>query len=598
MFIIYINTITNINIDFVKSFMGIKYRGPDDSSLITFSTDNLDNLNVMDKQLVNYTLSKNEIRNYKQYSFMLGYHRNFINDLTFNASQPFEDPINNKILTYPDLRERPLRKLICNGEIYNYQDLVNTNNFTDRDLTSTCDVEVILPIYIKYGIDETLNKIDGEFAFVLTENINTFQLDKLNVFVSRDYLGIKPLYYIKNSDNSIPLFFVSEIKALPMYIIQNTSYIISHFPPSTYWSFHTKEFVKYYSFDKFTDISKCISSTQPDSLLSIYTNIDNLITNSIISRMNTEKSVGILLSGGFDSSILLSVLLRYLTNTSYDFNKLHIFTIGDTLGGEDMDIYFSDELIDFFESKYNIIIHYHKININSIEILSSDIEKIIYHLETFDPHTVRESIPYYYLMKYINENTDVKIILSGNGINELCGYNQFSTDLTDDEFQRKSIFLLENMHKYNLLKTDKISNIFSLEVRYPFLQKDFIEYMLLLHPKLKRQGVYSNEHDPISKYIIRKSFSFKGETFLPENILWREHSGMINALTNFHLRLSIYIEQNLVTDNLFNTSLSTLLEEQSNNMAIFPKTKEEMYYRLIFRKLYTYRDNLITTFYE
>ena len=597
--IIFLVNISSVNIDYIKAFMNIKYRGPDDSTFLTLCTNNLDNLNNQQQELVNYTLSKDQIRNYKQYNFVLGYHRNIINDNTFNASQPFEDPINNKILTYPELQSRPDRKLICNGEIYNYENLITINSFSYKDITSICDVEILMPMYIRYGIQDTLNEIDGEFSFVLTENIDTFQLDILNIFAARDYLGIKPLYYIKNTlDENTNVFFISEIKGLPIYIIENISYIINHVPPGTYWSFQTNSFIPYYSLSKFMDLENCtISSTQPDNLLNVYNNIHKLITDSIISRINIKKDtpIGILLSGGFDSSILLSVLIKYLLEKNFDFDHLHVFTLGDTLGGN-IDISYSSQLITFFELKYNITIHYHRININNIELLASDIDKIIYHLETFDPHTVRESIPYYYLMKYIKENTNVKILLSGSGINELtCSYSNLN--LNDTQFQEKSVSLLENMHKYNLLKSDRISNIFSLEIRYPFLQKVFVEYMLSLHPNLKRSGIYSNEKEPISKYIIRKSFEcgVLGEDMLPDCILWREHS--TDSITNFQLRLTNYINNNLVTDNLFDISLNILLNEQNVNLSTIPKNKEEMYYRLIFRKYYPSRDNLITEFY-
>lgn len=597
--IIFLVNVSSVNIDYIKAFMNIKYRGPNDSTFLTLCTNNLDNLNNQQQKLVNYTLSKDQIRNYKQYNFVLGYHRNIINDNTFNASQPFEDPIISKILTYPELQSRPDRKLICNGEIYNYQNLIEINSFSDKDITSICDVEILMPMYIKYGIQDTLSKIDGEFSFVLTENIDTFQLDILNIFAARDYLGIKPLYYIKNTlDENTNIFFISEIKALPIYIIENTSYIINHVPPGTYWSFQGNSFIPYYSLNKFMNLENCtISSTQPDNLLNVYNNIQKLITDSIVSRINTESGtpIGILLSGGFDSSILLSVLIKYLLQKNFDFDQLHVFTIGDTLGGN-IDISYSSKLITFFELKYNITIHYHQININNIELLSSDIDKIIYHLETFDPHTVRESITYYYLMKYIKENTNVKVLLSGSGINELT-CSSSNLNLNDTQFQEKSIHLLQNMHKYNLLKSDRISNIFGLEVRYPFLQKVFVEYILSLHPNLKRSGIYSNEKEPISKYIIRKSFEcgVLGEDMLPDCILWREHSN--DSITNFKLRLTNYINNSLVTDNLFDISLNILLNEQNVNLSTIPKNKEEMYYRLIFRKYYPSRDDLISEFY-
>lgn len=598
----------NTNLDFVKSFMNIKHRGPDDSSYLTLSTDNLNNLSNIQQQTINLTLSKNELRLYKQYHFTLGYHRLCINDYTFNATQPFEDPIMNKILKYKDLQNRPLRKLICNGEIYNYNQLLNDNNFTDHDLSSSCDVEIILPLYIKYGLEEMISKLDGEFAFCITENINTFELTKVNTFVVRDYIGLRPIYYIYNNDNTLH-GFVSEIKALPNYILDNNSFNIQQMPPSTYWSFQNTvinknfqtPFIEYYSLDKYKNLDNCtLSSKDPDTLTNIYSNIYNLINDSIISRFNSSDSpVGILLSGGFDSCLITSILIKYLHNESYDFiNKpIHVFTVGDSLGSDDLDCNYAIKFIEYIESKYNINIHHHIVNVNNIEILSSEIETIIYQLETYEPETVTEAIPFYYLLKYIKKYTNVKVLLTGDGIDELGSYEIFN-NLNDQQFQEKSVELLKNLHKFDLLRIDKISNMFGLEVRHPFLEKKFIEYMLSIHPSLKRKGYYNNNQSPIDKYLIRKSFDFNvcNDYIMENSHLWRAHECLCDSLTNFELRLSNYITQKLISDELYNTSLTNLLNKDNINTNTLPRNKLEMYYRLTFLKYYPSRDNLVEYF--
>ena len=598
-----------INMDFIKSFMNIKHRGPDDSSYLTLSTDNLDNLSSVQRQTVNLNLSKDELRTYRQYHFTIGYHRLCINDMSFNGSQPFEDPIINKMMQYKDLQSRPIRKLICNGEIYNYKELVSDNKFTDHDLSSSCDVEVILALYIKYGLQDTISKLDGEFAFCITENIQTFELSKVNAFIVRDYIGTRPIYYVRNSESSL-YGFISEIKALPQYIIGNSSFIITQMPPGTFWSFQNTimqknniEFIEYYSLNKYKNLDNCIlSSKDPDTLMNIYSNIYKLINNNIISRFNSsDTSVGILLSGGFDSCLITSLLVKYLNDIQHDFlNKpLHVFTIGDSLGSDDIDCEHSVKFVEYIEEKYNIDIHHHIININNIELLSSDIDKIIYQLETYEPETVTESIPFYYLLNYIKTHTDVKVLLTGDGMDELGSYEIFN-DLDDNQFQHKSVNLLQNLHKFDLLRIDKMSNMFGLEIRHPFLQKNFIEYILTIHPSLRRTGYYSNDKTTIDKYIIRKSFDYNvcNETIMPNTHLWREHHCLCHSLTNFELRLSNYIDTILMTDEYYNISLNTLLNEDGINLNTLPRNKTEMYYRLIFRKYYPSRDNLVEYFWE
>jgi asparagine synthase (glutamine-hydrolysing) len=605
-FIIHTND-TTINIDYINSFMNMIHRGPDDSNYTSMSTDNLNNLSAIQQQSVQLSLSRDEIRNYKQYNFIFGHHRLCINDESYNASQPFDDPIINKIMEYPELRNRPNRRLICNGEIYNYKELVEDNEFTDKDLTSKCDVEVILPLYIKHGLENTLEKLDGEYSFILTDNIKTFKLRSLNVYACRDYLGLRPLYYVKNNEMSVCIF-LSEIKSLPSYILKNPSYSIQSVVPGTYWSFQKSimnkhdEFITYYSLDKFKDISVCnIESTQPDSINLIYKNLQDKIKKSVISRYNmSDRNVGILLSGGFDSVLLTSLVIEYLHQNNYDFknNPFHVFTLGDTLGGEDLDCNHATEFVNYLENKYSIDIHHHIINVNEMTVLNSDIEKVIYHLETFEPETIRESLPYYFLMNYIKTKTNVKVLLTGDGLDEFGGYENFN-NLDDTTFQEKSVKLIQNLHKFDLLRTDRIGNMFSLEIRHPYLNKELIEYILTLHPKFRRPGYYSSDKSPISKYMFRKAFETNvyGNELIPSQFLWREHQCLCHSLTNFELRLKNYIND-LISDEEYNTFIKILLNELSINMKTLPKTKEEMYYRKIFRQFYKGRDYLIDIFWD
>lgn len=612
-FIIYNNI--NINIDFIKSFMGIKCRGMNETNHIIESSIDLNTLNIQQSTQVTLRLSKNEIQTYKQYSFVMGFHRMCVNDLSYNGSQPFEDPILNKLLDYPELKQRLSRKLICNGEIYNYKNIIYTNEFTDKDLCSDSDVETILPLYIKYNLEEnaetalikTINDLDGDFAFILTENLKTYITSSINVFVARDYLGIKPLFYVTNNTFDFYMF-VSEIKALPDFIINNDTYEIYQVPSGSFWSFQTRTFTKYYDIDYYKDINNCIiKNTDSENINTIYTNIKSLITDTVISRYgqccednenHTQLSFGILLSGGFDSSLITSVLIKYLCSINHDFTHcaLDFFTIGDTLGSPEIDVNYAKEMVEFLKNKYPTVkINHHIIYINDIEILTSDIETIIYHLETFDPETIRESIPYYYLFKYISEKTYVKVLLTGDGLDELSGgYSNFST-LSDFDFQVKSVELLKNLCNYDILRTDRMSNAFSLELRHPFLQKKFVEYILSIHPKLKRFQVYKNTEDPIEKYIIRKSFDVKvqNDNYLPESILWRRSLCVCESFSNFELRLYNYFNE-LIDDQTFNFKI----KKYSFNEITLPKTKEELFYRQIFEKLYPNRNYLVSKFWN
>lgn len=610
---------TSINIEFTKAFMSMKPRGPDNTQLLSENTPIINQMNI---NQISSVLSKREIKEYKPITFNYGYHRMSINDLTIDGSQPFEDPITNKILKYPEIRMRPKRRLICNGEIYNYNELVNKYGFNDRDLQSSSDVEVILPLYIKniesnnnltendiskIALEKTLEELDGEFSFVLTENTNSFNLKKINVFVVRDIFGTKPLYMVKykpktlQNSNDIFYLFVSEIKSVPNALLVNSDYIIKEVPPGTYWSYQNSivnqndnDFIQYYSFEKYKNLDICyINKATPEIINDVYANIKNILTTSVIQKYyNTQRDVGILLSGGFDSCIILSILIKYLTNQDYDFEtrQIHVFTIGDR---DNSDIKLAKSHVEFLENKFSIDIHFHLVNIQNFNLVIPEIDNIISCLETYDDLTIKKGIPMLFLLKYIKNMTNVKVLLSGEGLDELCGYSQFF-DLSDSEFQSKSIDLLKNLSKYDLLRSDKLAGSLGLEIRYPFLNKTFVEYILSIHPKLKRPQIsgYGYSNEPIEKYIIRKSFDDVNDIYMEKNVLWNNHQSINNSFGSLNEYLKKYF------DSVYSDTDFYIYLQHTKNDKILTKTKEQMYYKILFNKKYPNTYNILNNFWE
>ena len=214
----------------------------------------------------------------------------------------------------------------------------------------------------------------------------------------------------------------------------------------------------------------------------------------------------------------------------------------------------------------------------------------ITQLESFDTRTVREAIPYYYLCQYISQNTNVKVLISGEGLNELLGDTSAFDDTStfdDVEFQSKSVYLLQNMYKYNLGRATKIASYFNLDTRFPFLDKNVLEYFLQLHPKLKRAQYYIDSDAPIKKYIVRKAF----EDRIPSSITWRRNSDIINSLTNFELRLTHFFNT-MMSDVEYNTILNYLVK-QNNIKHNLPSTKEEAFYRNTFETIYMNKSYLV-----
>lgn len=340
-FICFNDSFTNYNINYTKQFMQQNKNGPDYSSIFTENTPKKsDNLKLH--------LNKSDFSNYRMMTFIYKNHKLAINDTSPNAHQPFEDPILHKINKNPELRKRVKRKLLATGTIYNYTQLINDNNFTDIDLQSTSDLEIVLPLYIKYGIQETLNKLDGSFAFILTENTTSYELSKINIFAARDPYGIQPLWLAQLKEKQDFFLFTSDLNT-----IQASNYNITEVPPGTFWSWQTKKFTSYLQ-DQLP--LQVIANTDQDTLTNLYKNFFQTFKICCLKKIDNIETIGIL----FDNltnigDVLLISMICYL-NTAADriLNKnIHIFT-------NHSDLNFATMINDKFKNANHIPnLHYH-----------------------------------------------------------------------------------------------------------------------------------------------------------------------------------------------------------------------------------------------
>jgi asparagine synthase (glutamine-hydrolysing) len=555
----------NLSNDFLSGFNKMQNRGSESTYTIETNID----ITKINKEQLKYQMSKREIAEYKNYTFLFGKHTLQINDTSLDASQPFEYPIDHYKLQYKHLQSIPKKKLLFSGEIYNYR--VLKEEFEEYELQSMSDGEVILPMYHKYGIDKTLELLDGEYSFILTDNINGADLKEMNIFVVKDRFGTKPMYMVSNIVDEV-YFFTTEIKCIPSYILEDSKYTLSEIPNGSYWSYQENKCVNYYSLDEFKQIRDLAPVADPTTMGLVYSNIFEKITESVIKKI-PENPFGILLSGGFNSSLITSVTIKHFIETNRNINELKLFTIG---ASDNTDIKNAKELITFLEQKYDVVLEHHILNIDTTHVkeeILETIDNLIYTLETPDPDTIRDAIPYYYLYKYIKEHTDINILISGDGLNEIAnGYSEINK-YDDTLFQKKNVELVQNISQFDILRTDNLTSNYNMEIRYPYLDTKFVEYYLNLHPKIKRPQVYNTIKRTkyyIEKYLVRKAFDTEGEGYLPYDVLWRSIKWSAQCITNLEKTLTEYFD-NYVSD----TELKGLLVP-----------KEEHYYMKIYNKYY------------
>lgn len=402
------------------------------------------------------------------------FHRLAINGLTESGNQPME--IGNKVL-------------MCNGEIYNYKELANKYNIT---LTTGSDCEIIIHLSNILPINEYIKLLDGVFSFVLYDKLK----DCLNI--GHDPLGVRPLYWYKeNHYDTKKLIISSEMKGI--YGLEED---IEFYPPGSFSIYYLRtnklHTYTFYNF-KYERIS--------ESEETILSNIKEKLTSAVRKRLLSDRPIGCLLSGGLDSSVITSLVCKFM-----DPSKVKTFSIG--LEGSP-DLIASKKVSEYLGTDHT------SVTLTEEEMFNG-IEETIKQIESRDTTTIRSSVPMYLLSKYISENTDIKVILSGEGSDEASGsYLYFHKAPNPQEFERETIRLLKDVRMFDVLRADKTTAGNGLELRVPFFDKEFLKYYMGINPELKVV------RDGMEKYLLRKSF--EGE--LPEELLWRRKDGFSDGVS-------------------------------------------------------------------
>lgn len=514
---------------------------------INLSANEYINLLVENSRLMKY---RGEEDNYKIINNKLLFYHNrlSINDLSKFGTQP----LLNKLIA-----------IVVNGEFYNYLELYKEVKelLPSYKFKSKSDSEIIIPLYILYGT-AFINKLKGMYSFVL------YDMTK-NIFLAvRDPFGITSLYYAIDNER---LLFSSELKSLI-----NLSNNIKIFPPGSVFINNT--FYNYYNPEWLIN-TRSNPIKLSESILDYKELQDNFI-KSVYSHITlTDQPIGFLLSGGLDSSLIVSIA-NYLKRKGKINNDIYTFTIGLNGGS---DIKYAEEVAKFLNTKHTTY------NFTFDEVIA-ELSDIIYYIETYDITTVRASICNYLLIKKIKENTDIKVLLSGEGSDELFGgYLYFHKCPSDSEMQLELTDKLIQLHKYDCLRSHKSGMANTIEVRVPFLDIDFVNYVMNIQPKYK----LINESQPIEKYILRTAFDMSTSNieFLPKLVLYRQKEqfsdGISNLENNLIDKLKLYADK-LITDDEFNNRL----EMYPINT---PISKEHMLYRKIFEERFNNHSNVITT---
>ena len=431
--------------------------------------------------------------------------------------------------------------LAANGEIYNHRNLKDDLNIQYEFQTSS-DCEIILALYKEKGVD-FLDDLNGIFGFVLYDSYNNQYL------IARDHMGIIPLYI--GWDKFGTFYVASELKAL-----EGVCNKIEIFPPGHYMTKDNSKPVKWYKRDWMEYSSVSDNKTNIDEL-------QDALEQAVHRQLMSDVPYGVLLSGGLDSSITSALAKKYSKNRieSDDqkaawYPQLHSFAVGLT-GSPDLK---AAKLV----SDHIGSIH-HEVTFTIQEGLDA-IKDVIFHLETYDVTTVRASTPMY-LMARVIKSMGIKMVLSGEGADEIFGgYLYFHKAPNAEEFHKETVRKLEKLYQYDCLRANKSLAAWGIEGRVPFLDKEFMDVAMRINPKDKMIN-----KERMEKWVLRKSF----EDYLPESVAWRQKEQFSDGVGYDWIDKLKELVDLEVSDDMFKNAKFTFPFQT-------PMSKEEYYYRSIF----------------
>ncbi|AHM62718.1 asparagine synthetase B [Flammeovirgaceae bacterium 311] len=434
--------------------------------------------------------------------------------------------------------------LAVNGEIYNHQEL--RKELDDYEFLTQSDCEVILALYRKKGVD-FLEDLNGIFAFAL------YDKEKDVYLIGRDHMGIIPLYM--GWDEWGNFYVSSELKC-----ISGLCKRIKEFAPGHYLYSKDGELKKWYqrewtSYEVVKDNESSI------------TELKKALEDAVHRQLMSDVPYGVLLSGGLDSSIVSAVAKKFSARRveSGDIKEawwpqLHSFAVG--LEG-------SPDLAAARKVADHIGTVHHEVNFTIEEGLDA-LRDVIYHIETYDVTTIRASTPMYLLARVI-KSMGVKMVLSGEGADELFGgYLYFHKAPNPKEFHEETVRKLGKLHLYDCLRANKSLAAWGVEGRVPFLDKEFMDVAMRLNPADKMAG-----GGKIEKHILRKAF----EDYLPKEVAWRQKEQFSDGVGYGWIDTLKKITAERVSDD----QLKNAVHRFPINT---PTTKEEYYYRSIFSELF------------
>lgn len=410
--------------------------------------------------------------------------------------------------------------------------IVMDGSLFNEEICNNEDCQFVVDLFEKEG-KISVDQLDGAFAFALT--------DGHSLFVARDPYGIKPLYYGRKNDST---YFASEIKELA-----EVTKDINIFPPGHYYS-SQQGFKRYHDPNNQLELEELNNKEEAASVLK------ELMIEAVKKRVFPGYKVGILLSGGLDSSIVSAA-------AKHAFNKVETFAVG--LKG-------SPDLVAARKVASHLGAEHHECIYTEKEIMEV-LPEVIYFLESYDAPLVESAIANYFVSKMAAE-TGCDSVLCGEGADELfAGYHYIKNFESEEAIEKELESIISIGHSMGFQRVDRMNAAHGLESQMPFMDQEIVEFANATPLRWKLHG--KDGEDKMEKWILRKAFD--GE--LPQEVVWRCKAQFSHGTGSNNMMEEI-------SDRLISEREYQQAKKEAPDAVI--RTKEEYLYYKIFKEFFPY----------
>lgn len=372
--------------------------------------------------------------------------------------------------------------LVGNGEVYNHAAV--RAGLGEASFRTASDNEVALHLLLAGG-PAALAQLNGMFAFVLATADGGF-------VAARDPVGIKPLYWARDGEQTL---FASEMAAFD----PGQQALVEPFPPGCAWT--PEGGLERFASAVPEALEPLPGPRQPGAAApaELLDRTREVLVAAVERQLMGDVPVGVLLSGGLDSSLVAAIAARVLAARG---EQLQTFAVGTP---DAPDLAAARVVSEHLGTL-------HRETTYTAEDALEALPTVVRAIESFDPALVRSAVPNFLLARATAEH--VKVVLTGEGADELFAGYAYLREIADPEaLDAELVRMVEGLHSLNLQRCDRVTMAHGLEARVPFLDREVIAWALRLPPAYKLAGPGQPE-----KRLLREAFA----GWLPEELLWRE----------------------------------------------------------------------------